>query len=287
MRPALPALTQQGLPISSSTTCLALSVLTALLLVPFLGYRLEHLPKSRMALATVVLAIAALGGARLHFVLLHWSYYRDFPTAALHLTKVGYHAVGAILAVGAVFPFVASRFRIPLGKYVDVTAVAAGLSVAIARVGCFLTGCCFGTTCNYAWCVSYPLGSLAFSAHRARGIVSPGALESAEVHPIALYFGVSGLIISACALILYRRKRYDGQVGLSSVGAFAFSTFCVELLRDDGDTGVRWLGVEQRLWMAGILCLLSAIAIAWRRADEAIGARLLSRLTGGHDAYSI
>jgi len=282
----LPPLMQHGLSISSSTTCLGLCVLTALILVPLIGHRLEHLSRARVAVATILLAVAALSGARLHYLLLHWSYFREFPVAALRLTQVGYHAAGAILAVAAVFPFIAAGFRIPLGKYVDVTAVASGLSIAIARVGCFLTGCCFGTTCNYPWCVSYPLESLAFSAHRARGIVGRGALESAHVHPIALYFALSGLLISAIALMLYARKRYDGQVGLWCVATFALTTLCVELFRDDADTGVRWLGIEQRLWMAGSLCVLATAAIAWRRAQDAAEARLSSRLTGGRNAYS-
>jgi prolipoprotein diacylglyceryltransferase len=46
------------------------------------------------------------------------------------------------------------RYGIPLLKVGDAIAPTVGVGIAIARIGCFLEGCCYGTVCHLPWCLA-------------------------------------------------------------------------------------------------------------------------------------
>ena len=95
-------------------------------------------------------------GARIGSVLLSWQEYLDQPTEALNLWAGGmaWHGgvVGGVLAV----VIVAALMRVSVGRMCDLAAPGMVVAYAIARVGCFLNGCCYGHPTDLPWAVTFP-----------------------------------------------------------------------------------------------------------------------------------
>lgn len=108
---------------------------------------------------------------------------------------------------------------------VDGFAMVFPVGLAIQRVGCFITGCCFGTPTSLPWGVHYGPQSEAFHFHVSSGLVDPASSLSAAVHPVQLYD------LACCLLmvgVLYRLRPHLKAPGnllalsLALYGAFRF-----------------------------------------------------------------
>ena len=263
-----------GIAVQSHAAMLGIAILLGNVFAPVAAWKLEGIPPRRLFLAQFLLGVAALLGARLHFVMAHPSWFAQFPHDIFQL-RTGYHAMGALAAVAIALPLVAKLLEVPARKWADVVVLISGVLFAIGRVGCFMNGCCFGTICTFPWCVTYPWGSAAFITHHELGLIDTSALRSAPVHPIALYFALAGLGIAALGYALYKRKQYDGQVALFGVVAYCVLTFLIELFRQSGILDPRWLGLDHRAWLAlgatAVLLTLAALSQAVARGKWSVG----------------
>src|SRR5438477_8730331 len=61
------------------------------------------------------------------------------------LWQGGFSALGAILGIIMIVPFYLKKINIPALATCDLVALYAPLLQAIARLGCFTAGCCYGT----------------------------------------------------------------------------------------------------------------------------------------------
>lgn len=123
-------------------------------------------------------------------------------------------SANGIAALAICAPVVLRRFGLPLGKFADSFAPTVGIGIAVARLGCFLQGCCFGTVCLWPWGVRFPSDTYICQFRREHGLVAPDAAATAPIHPLQLYFAGAGILVTAMALWHHRQQRYDGQVGL-------------------------------------------------------------------------
>ena len=187
----------------------------------------------------VVLAIAAtLLGARLHFVALApdliatlgWRVLLPLDEGA------GLRITGGLLAGAAVIAAAgpaATGYRLGRGAIADALVPAAGLAIALGRLGCFADGCCFGVPCTAPWCVSFPAGSPAWWSHVAQGLVETSADASRPVHPVQLDLAIAGLIASAVSLGAWPRTRpRDGTRALAFVVVLSLLRAAIEPLRE-------------------------------------------------------
>jgi phosphatidylglycerol:prolipoprotein diacylglycerol transferase len=213
----------------------------------------------------LLIGLAVFAGARLHFILNHWEDFADQPLAALHVWSGGLHAGGGIVLLALGVPLILGRLGLPVGRFADGFAPTVGVGIAIARVGCFLHGCCFGTLCSLPWGVTFPRNTYIYQFHADLGVLPPGAEHSLPIHPLQLYFVAAGLTITAVALWLHPRKRYDGEVALVSLVVFSVSTAALEFLRAEAQPRAYWWPPSQLMWMA---FAMSAAALAALAAAE-------------------
>lgn len=238
-----------------------LAVVVCLWLGPWVAARLEGLNRRRVLGALTVLGLVVFAGARLHFVLVHWRLFSGQPHAFLTVWAGGLHAGGAIASLALAAPLVLRAFGLPLGKFADGFAPTLGVGIALARLGCFLQGCCFGTLCPWPWGVTFPQDTYIYQFHRDLGVLAPSATRTAPIHPLQLYFAAAGLLITAVALWLHPRKRYDGHVGLVALALFSASSAVLEFFRADYYPRVYWGPLPQLEWVALGLTLASLIAL--------------------------
>jgi phosphatidylglycerol:prolipoprotein diacylglycerol transferase len=258
-----------GFTVRSDTAMLSLAASFGLFIGPLWAKRLTGIDAWVTFRVYCLLGLAALIGGRLHFVYNHQLY--PFLTVG-RMPWQGIHAGGAIIGMLVAAPAIFAYFRLGPGRVADALMPTVGLGVFIARVGCFLNGCCHGIQCSYAWCLSFPPGSPA-AVDQAQQKMITYAAWSLPVHPLQLYFAAAGLAITAVALWLLPRKRYQGQVTLVGLLIFALAAYWLEPLRHVSGFRPYVGGVPQLQVVAG---WLTRITIAALVACE-VGHRMLAR----------
>jgi len=223
-----------------------------------------------------------IAGARLFHVLMHWSEYDPFQGAAAeHIGNMfklwdgGLVFYGGLVSV-ILFAWVYCRLsRLPVLPFLDLCLPSVLIGQAFGRIGCFLSGCCFGKVCHLPWAVSFPYKSQAYLTQADAGLLFSGANRSLPVHPTQLYASIAAGLTAAFLYCYWPRRRFNGEIlGLALVMASAMRFF-EEFLRDD-DIAVwpqlsAWMTIGQ--WCA--LGLLAAGAVMWIYfKKQAVGCRL-------------
>jgi phosphatidylglycerol:prolipoprotein diacylglycerol transferase len=135
------------------------------------------------------------------------------------------------------------------------------LGLFFGRIGCFLGGCCFGLPSHSPLAVSFPAGSAASYEQAEAGLLADKNLPSLPVHPTQLYEAIGCLVIALCLLVwCLPRKRFEGQVMLQFLSAYAVLRFAIEWLRADDRGSLFGLSTSQ---LIGAVIVL-ACACAWR-----------------------
>ena len=186
----------------------------------------EKLPLDALMNVAYFLIIGGVIGARLSFAALHWSDFENnvidiinpFHEGAFGISGMNLYG-GVIFAIGSAFVYIYKK-RLPLLAIFDIFAPTLGLGLGIARIGCFLNGCCFGTPTSLPWGVTFPSGSM-----------PDFIFESQPLHPTQLYSSLYGLIIFFVLSIVIKKKRFDGQVVAILFMAESFFRFIIEPVR--------------------------------------------------------
>ncbi len=89
----------------------------------------------------------------------------------------------------------------------DICSVSVALGILFTRIGCFLSGCCFGSP------TSCPIG-VVFPADSPAGYLFSGQ----SIHPTQLYSSFYGLVILAALLLVERKWSFNG---------FTFAFLCI------------------------------------------------------------
>jgi phosphatidylglycerol:prolipoprotein diacylglycerol transferase len=207
-------------------------LLDALLLGGFLGGRVGYL---------------ATGGLVLPF---HWR------EAVFPLTNgFSVFGVAAGMALG-VWAFCRLRRHRFLGILDPVCAVLP-FWMAIARIGCFLTGCCLGRSAGPArpWTVVFTDPACA----------APRALLGVPVHPAQLYEALGDLVLGLVLVrILDLGRRGPGACAAGFLAGYGALRFLLEFLRGDTVPGLGPLTQGQVLAL-GALAMGMVLALGCRR----------------------
>lgn len=125
--------------------------------------------------------LASVVGARIFYVIHYWDthFAGRGLWAIIDITAGGMEFYGGFLgAFAAVLIYLLIR-RVPLRLYLDILAPSIMFGMGMARVGCFLNGCCWGAACdpNIPWSVRFPYASpAAYRQWEERVITYPAEL---------------------------------------------------------------------------------------------------------------
>ena len=112
--------------------------------------------------------------------------------------------------------------KLPFYKMADALAPSCALGSVFGRIGCLMTGCCFGSKCDLPWAIHFP------ADHETHGL---------PVHPTQLYDSFANLLLYLGLAWLYRRKKFDGQVLAVFLIGYAVLRSTVEIFRGDYQAG--------------------------------------------------
>jgi phosphatidylglycerol---prolipoprotein diacylglyceryl transferase len=108
--------------------------------------------------------------------------------------------------------------KLPLWRMADVLAPSVPLGHLFGRVGCFMTGCCYGKPTELPWAVHFP---------------KDHATHGAGVHPTQFYEAGLNLALFVILSVLFRKRRFDGQVFSAYLVGYALVRGFVEMFRGD------------------------------------------------------
>ncbi len=175
--------------------------------------------------------ITGIGGSRILHVIIEWEHFADDPLSIFKIWRGGlvYYG-GFILAIITVFVFVRYH-KLPMGKWMDLMAPVAMISLVFGRIGCFLNGCCYGGPAPewLPWAVVYPKEAM------------PLKLAGVPLHPTPIYSSLAVALITVFLVFLSRVKRYDGQVFWTMTLLYSTARFILEFFRADPRGGIQAL----------------------------------------------
>jgi phosphatidylglycerol:prolipoprotein diacylglycerol transferase len=171
------------------------------------------------------LIVGAIVGARTVYVTTYWDEeFAGKPISEIFMVQHGglvYYGglIGAALAC-----IIYARIRkLALWKVADILAPSVALGYVFGRIGCLLNGCCYGRACDLPWAIRFPEG------HETH----PAGLAATPVHPTQIYESLLSLGFYFALALLYRRKRFDGQVFATYLMGYALLRAFVEMFRGD------------------------------------------------------
>jgi phosphatidylglycerol:prolipoprotein diacylglycerol transferase len=166
------------------------------------------------------LLLGSIVGARILHVISYWE--KEFagkPIWEIFMVQNGGLVFYGGFIGACLTTIIYSRVKkIPLWRLADVLTPSISLGHAFGRVGCFMTGCCYGKTCALPWAVRYP------ASHETRG---------EPVHPTQLYEAGLNLGLYFFLAWLFGRRKFDGQVFAAYLICYAGLRSIVEVYRSD------------------------------------------------------
>lgn len=201
-------------------------------------------------------------GARAFYVMTFWE--TEFANApwyhVLNIRQGGLVFYGGFVGAAAATLLHCRLKKRPLWRLADALAPSTALGSVFGRIGCLMTGCCYGKVCDLPWAVRFPVG------HDTHGTA---------VHPTQIYDALLNLGVYVALELLFRRKRFDGQVFAAWLLIYPLTRSIAEIFR--GDYPHRYIGgVLTPAHLVGIGILATGILL-WkalpRRLEGAMGAR--------------
>lgn len=187
-----------------------------------LGLGVEWLPD-----LSLVILVSAIAGSRFFYVIFHLEEFEgrilDMINPVQSTGEIGIGGLsmfgGLVLAIVSGIIYVRVK-KFNLWRIADVVAPSIMLGLGIARIGCFLNGCCFGTPSHSCFGVIFPPDSPA-------GYMYPGT----PLFPIQLVAAVYGFLIFGILLALDRYGRFDGFTFWLMLALYSAARFTVDFFR--------------------------------------------------------
>lgn len=202
-------------------------------------------------------------GARVTYLIVHPEHYQDL----LDLVAVwrgGIVSYGGFIGGAFGAWLFARRWKIPFARLGDALGPALALGQVFGRIGCFLVGDDHGRPWNGPLAVTFRSVGVTADGQKIpkEGSLIPPELLDVPLHPAQLYLSAMNLALFVTLALLYRRRRFDGQVMAATLVLYAIGRFTVEFTRgDDEARGVygafstsQWISLA--VFVAGVLCWL-------------------------------
>lgn len=186
------------------------------------GLGIEWLPD-----LSLIILISAIVGSRFFYVIYHLEEFEgrilDMINPVQSTGEIGIGGLsmfgGVILAIVCSIIYVHIK-RLNLWGIADVVAPSIMLGLGIARIGCFLNGCCFGTP-------SHSFLAMIFPPNSPAGYMFPDT----PIFPIQLVASFYGFLILAILLILERFKHFNGFTFWLMLIFYSVARFAVDFFR--------------------------------------------------------
>ena len=161
-------------------------------------------------------------GARAWEVFFSLGDYVNEPWRAFMFWQGGLSIQGAVAANLIFSWWYFHREKLSYLRFVDIAAPGLILGQAIGRIGCFFNGDAYGKPTDAWYGAIYKPGTSAFSVWGTTPLVPAELMEA----------GLD-IAILAVLLLVFKKRKFDGQVGLTYFVLYSLARFGLEFLRTD------------------------------------------------------
>lgn len=219
----------------------------------------EGIDPERVLDMGIYLLLAAIVGSRLLYVAISWQEFQAKPLDVFAIWKGGLVFYGGLIGAVAVGIWYVRRHQLPVWKTADILAPYIALGHMFGRFGCFFAGCCYGAP---------TLSSLGIIFNDPRSLAPLGI----ALYPTQLFEAGGEFMNFLLLLMLYRHKKFDGQVFWLYPALYSMLRFVVEFFRGDAARGIWFGGVISTSQIIAVLMFCGSLFMLWwlgRRATAA------------------
>ncbi len=209
---------------------------------------------------SLYLLLGGLVGARLVYVLLHFSEYAISPLSIINLREGGLAWHGALLGGLVAFLFFTRKRKLDFGELVDLCAPGIMLGLAVGRIGCFMNGCCLGDPTTLPWGVVFP---------------EAGPIKR---HPTQLYELILDLLVVLFLIHHEKKKKFNGEIALLMLTSYSLVRFFVEFFRFSPP---RIAGLSLAQYLSLLMALVTVLFVVRLRARSISSSSKAPQKKGG------
>ena len=237
-----------------------LAALAGILTMLYFGYRTAD---RRGMDPIAVLNVTLLGfvgmyiGGKLLYGLTNLSYLEqklsaaDSFTEVLKVLRIGFGGMvfyGGLLGAMAVYGLYARKKRLST-EYADLEILLVPLFHVFGRIGCFLSGCCYGIACKFGFTYHYS------EIPDANGV---------SRLPVQLFEAGFNLILFFVLWQFFRKRKYSSWLLNIYLYAYPIFRFVIEFFRGDAHRGI-YAGISTSQWISIALLIANTAAVLIRR----------------------
>lgn len=256
MRPMLFHLGPVGVP------AFFLMIMIGTLAATFYGYRLAKRegadPVVMLDFGIVGIICSVIGSRIFHIFIENPAYYWENPLRVLYFWQGGFVSIGAyVFAIAGVLAYLHVRGLDKL-RYMDIVAAEIPIVIFFVRIGCLCAGCCYGKPTDFF------IHLIFNNPGSAAGHYHPGV----ALHATQPYFMLNALVMFVVLNLVYRYKRFKGQVFASFFIYYGVSRFILEFLRGDEDRGLffaKTLSTGQIAMIVSFVFGVTLYYVLWKR----------------------
>jgi phosphatidylglycerol:prolipoprotein diacylglycerol transferase len=176
---------------------------------------------------SLIVLISAIVGSRFFYVIYHLEEFEghilDMINPIQSTGEIGIGGLsmfgGLVLAIVCGLIYIHIK-KLPVWRIADIVAPSIMLGLGIARIGCFLNGCCFGQPSQSSLAVIFPPDSPA-------GYMFPDT----PIFPVQLVASFYGFFIFVILLLLERFKRFNGFTFWLMLPLYSAARFLIDFFR--------------------------------------------------------
>ena len=206
---------------------------------------------------SIILVLGAVFGSRGLYILTHREHFSSIVDVVAIWQGGATFYGGLILAVAGAIVYLRIK-KISFFRMADIGAPAVAAGVFVTRLGCFLSGCCFGNPTSCPIGVVFPAGSPAGHCH-----------AGVTIHPTQIYSSLYGLVIFVILILLDRKERFDGFLFAWLCILYGIARFIVDFFRFYEDSAIVAGGLTDNQVISILMILFGAVYLAVRRARPA------------------
>lgn len=200
----------------------------------------------------IIAIIASVVGSRVFHILIEApAYYWEKPLRVFYFWQGGFVSLGAFVFSLAGWLIYLWRRKLPTFRYLDIAATGVPIAIFFVRCGCLLVGCCYGKPTDFF--IHLIFNDPASTA----GYLHPGV----ALHATQIYFMLNAIVMWVLLLLVYKYRKFYGQVLAAFFLYEGFSRFLIEFLRGDADRGLWFGGALSSGQVAMIASFISGLAI--------------------------
>ncbi len=244
---------------------MALGVVAAILFSSFMARKYD-IDRKRLSDFYFYTILIGLFGAKLFLYVTEFDYYTKGPGTMKDLLFSGGTFYGGLICGGLFAAWFIRKEKWDFKILGDIIGPSVALAHFFGRMGCFLAGCCWGREAHQC----------AIAVTFSDSAATTGVPQHTPLFPTQLMESILNLLNFVVLLILFKRKKFHGQIFAIYVFNYSLIRFFVEFFRGDSDRGYIFGGMEHPFTSFSVpqLISLSGVILAiflYRRFKKKAG----------------